>query len=107
MSVSMTQLEAKLLWLRTEVDEALQEVTRKKQHEALTPDEWWAIRMKRVRAENESLRPLLDQAFDALSATEEPIGAEQVQQLVAACGVNPDGNSFSQGLIEMREERVL
>ena len=105
MSVNVMQLEAKLIWLRTEVDEALQEVNQKKQHEALTPEEWWAIRMKRVRAENESLRPLLDQAFDALSATETPIGAERVQQLVAACGVNPESDSFSQGLIEMREEK--
>ncbi len=101
--MSATQLEAKLIWLRTEVDEALQDVAQKKQHEALTPDEWWAIRMKRVRAESESLRPLLDQAFDALSATEPPIGAERVQQLVAACGVKPDSNLFSQGVVEMRE----
>ncbi|MDX2042807.1 MAG: hypothetical protein SF097_16430 [Acidobacteriota bacterium] len=104
--MSTMQLEAKLIWLRTQVDEALQDVGQKKQFEALTPEEWWDIRMKRVRTENESLSPLLEQAFEALSATETPIGAEQVQQLVATCGVNPNGNSFSQGLIEMREEKA-
>lgn len=104
--MSTMQLEAKLLWLRTEVDEALQDVAQKKLHEALTPEEWWAIRMNRVRAENESLSPLLEQAFETLSATETPIGAEQVQKLVAACGVNPNGNSFSHGLIELREEKA-
>lgn len=102
--MSVTQLEAKLMWLQTEVNEALQQVRQVKPTRSVTQEEWWAARMARVRAENESLKPLLDKAFDALGATNPPIGAENVQQMVAACGIDPEDNSFSRGLIEMREE---
>ncbi len=47
----------------------------------------------------------MDKAFKALGATGTPIGAEKVQEMVAACGVNPEDNLFSRGIIEMREER--
>jgi len=33
-----------------------------------------------------------------------PIGPEKVQQMIAACGFNPEDNEFSRGIIEMREE---
>jgi hypothetical protein len=70
----------------------------------LTPEEYQAARIERVRAENERLRPFLDAAFQALGATNEPIGAEKVQEMAVACGVNPEDNLFSRGIIEMREE---
>lgn len=34
----------------------------------------------------------------------EPIGAENLQKLMIAQGVNPEDNQFSRGIIEMREE---
>lgn len=102
MSVNVVQLEATLARLETEVGEALQQVRQIKQ--ALTPEERRAARIARVRAENERLRPLLEKAFQALGATNPPIGAEKVQAMVAACGVDPEDNSFSRGIIEMREE---
>lgn len=104
MSVSMMQLEAKLIWLRTEVDEALQEVSRKKQHEALTPEERQALRIERVRAENRQLRPYFDEALKNMISDEEPPSAEELQAALIADGVNPEGNLFSRMLIEMREE---
>lgn len=102
MSVNVAQLEAKLVRLETEVSEALQEVRQIKL--TMTPDERRAARIARVRAENEKLRPLLEKAFQALGATNPPIGAEKVQEMVAACGVDPEENLFSRGIIEMREE---
>lgn len=104
MSVSVTQLEAKLLWLRTEVDEALQEVTRKKQHEALTPKEREAVRIERVRAENRKLSPYFDEALKDLISDKEPPSAEDIQAAIIAEGVNPEENPFSRMLIEMRDE---
>ncbi|MGH9845022.1 MAG: hypothetical protein ACREEM_40420 [Blastocatellia bacterium] len=102
--MNVVQLEEKLMWLQAKVGEALQQVKEIKLAQRLTPEERRAARIERVRAENEKLRPLLDKVFDSLSATNKPIGAEKVQELVAACGVDPEDNSFSRGIIEMREE---
>lgn len=39
-----------------------------------------------------------------LGIQEEPIGAEKLQEMMRARGMNPDDNEFSRGIIEMREE---
>jgi hypothetical protein len=100
MSVNVVELEAKLVWLQTEVAEALRQVRQIK----LTPEEWEEVRIARVRAENESLRPFLDEAFEGMIDDEEPPSAEEIQELIAASGVKPEDNLFSRMLIEMREE---
>lgn len=106
MSLSVVELEAKLIWLQAEVAEALRQVGQVKLTQKLTPEERRAARLARVRAENEKLRPLMDEVFRALGATEEPIGAEELQKMmIAECGINPEDNLFSRGIIEMREER--
>ncbi len=43
-------------------------------------------------------------AFAEMGITGEPIGAELVQEMMRACGMQPDDNAFSQGIIAMREE---
>lgn len=43
-------------------------------------------------------------AMEKLGIHGEPIGAEKLQQMIAACGVKPEDNEFSRGIIEMREE---
>ncbi len=45
-----------------------------------------------------------DEAMAAMGISGEPIGAEQLQQLLIAEGINPEDNEFSRGIIEMREE---
>jgi hypothetical protein len=50
------------------------------------------------------LRPLIAKVFEEMGICGEPIGAEKVQALIAACQVKPKDNVFSQGIIEMREE---
>ena len=42
--------------------------------------------------------------FAEMGITGEPIGAELVQEMMRACGMQPDDNAFSQGIIAMREE---
>jgi len=34
----------------------------------------------------------------------EPVGAEEMQEMIAACGVRPEDNILSRGIIDMREE---
>jgi len=50
------------------------------------------------------LHPVIAKAFAEMGVHGEPIGAEKVQEIIAACGVQPEDNTFSQGIIEMREE---
>jgi hypothetical protein len=50
------------------------------------------------------LRPLIAKVFEEMGIRGEPVGAEKVQERLGACGVRPEDNVFSQGIIEMREE---
>ena len=54
--------------------------------------------------DKEGLAPLIDWAFRGMGIQDQPIGPERVQELIAACGVRPEMNAFSRGLIGMREE---
>ena len=50
------------------------------------------------------LRSLVAKVFDEMGIRGEPIGAEKVQEMIAACKGRPEDNAFSQAIIEMREE---
>jgi len=50
------------------------------------------------------LHPVIAKAFAEMGIHGKPIGAEKVQEMIAACGVQPEDNTFSQGIIELREE---
>ena len=54
--------------------------------------------------DKEKLRRLTAKAFEEMGVRSEPIDAEKLQKMVAACGVKAEDNIFSQGIIEMREE---
>src|SRR6266545_3817965 len=54
--------------------------------------------------DKQKLQPLVAKAFAKMGIQGEPIGAEKVQELIAACGVKPEDNVFSRGIIQMREE---
>ncbi len=84
-----------------EVRQALEEIRPTK---LLTPEERAVARLERVRLKNEKLMPLIDNAFKKMGITGEPISAEKVQEMLAAEGIKPEENSFSRGIIEMREE---
>jgi hypothetical protein len=50
------------------------------------------------------LRPVVTKSFEEMNIRGEPIGAENVQAMIAACGVRAEDNAFSRGIVEMREE---
>ncbi len=54
--------------------------------------------------DKQALQPLLDQTFAEMGIRGAPIGAEKVQEMIAACGVRLEDNILSRGIIEMREE---
>ena len=51
-----------------------------------------------------SIQSQVAKAFAEMGVQGTPIGADKVQKMVAACGVNPEDNTFSQAIIDMREE---
>jgi len=54
--------------------------------------------------DKEKLCSVITQAFAEMGIRGEPIGAEELQERMAAHGVKPEDNILSQGIIEMREE---
>jgi hypothetical protein len=50
------------------------------------------------------LRPVVTKSFAEMNIYGESIGAENVQAMIAACGVRPEDNAFSRGIVEMREK---
>lgn len=104
MTTTIDQLLIKTEWIEQELAEVRQALEELRPTKSLTLEERVAARLERVRLKNEKLTPLIDAAFKKMEITGEPIGAEKVQEILAAEGVKPEKNSFSRGIIEMREE---
>ena len=100
-------IESKLAALRRvaeqlpEVTESISDSSSDAQASIDTKVEW----LPTVRfVDKTRLRPVIAQAFAEMGIHGAPIGAEKVQEMIAACGVQPEDNTFSRGIIEMREE---
>ncbi len=63
-------------------------------------------RAEQAKAQHEETVRAWDKAMAAMGidVSEPPIGAEALQQMLIAEGINPEDNEFSRGIIEMREE---
>jgi hypothetical protein len=55
-------------------------------------------------ADQATIRAAVAEAFAAMGITGEPVGAEKVQEMMAASGLKPEDNEFSRGIIAMRGE---
>ena len=104
----MTTTIEKLLIKTERIEQDLAEVRQELEElcptKSLTPEERAAARLERVQSKNEKLTPVIDKAFKKMGIKGEPIGGEKVQEMLAAEGVKPEENSFSRGIIKMREE---
>ncbi|MDE0316420.1 MAG: hypothetical protein OXI67_05970 [Candidatus Poribacteria bacterium] len=72
---------------------------------SLTPEEYQAARLARVRAQNERRRPLIEKALGKPNSDVESLSAEEIQQLLLEEGIKPEDNLFSRAIIEEREKR--
>ena len=50
------------------------------------------------------MRSVIAKSFEKMGIEGKPVGAEKVQEQIAARGVNPEDNAFSRALLRMREE---
>lgn len=60
--------------------------------------------LKELFVDKAKLRPIVDRTFEEMGICGTPIDAEELQKMIAACGVKPEDNIFSRGIIEVREE---
>ena len=104
MTTTIEKLLVKTERIEQELAEVKQALKKLRPTKSLTPEERAAARLERVRSKNEKLTPLIDKVFGKVGITGEPIGAKKVQEMLAAEGVKPEENSFSRGIIKMREE---
>jgi hypothetical protein len=54
--------------------------------------------------DKEKLKEWLDEWFEQMGIDVQPIGAEQLQEMMLKEGIRPEDNILSKGIIEMREE---
>ncbi len=73
---------------------------------SMTPEERKAVRLARVRAQNERLRPSIEKALGKPDPDAEILTAEELQQLLLEEGVKPEDNIGSRAIIEERERRI-
>ena len=72
---------------------------------SLTPEERKAVRLARVRAQRERLRPSIKKTLEKLDFDAESLTAEELQQLLLEEGVKPEDNIGSRAIIEERERQ--
>ena len=72
---------------------------------SLTPEERKAVKLARVQAQRERLRPLIENALGKPDSDVETLTAEELQQLLLDEGVKPEDNIGSRAIIEERERR--
>ena len=89
----LKQIENEVAQLRAQLNQWLAQPTQSTQPEP-----------KIQFVDKEKPRPLTAKTFEEMGIRSEPIDAEELQEMVAACGVKAEDNIFSQGIIEMREE---
>lgn len=71
---------------------------------SLTPEERKAVRLARVRAQRERLRPSIKKTLEKPDSDAETLTAEELQQLLLEEGVKPEDNIGSRAIIEEREK---
>lgn len=102
MAARLEELEKRL----TQAEQAiarLQQLMGQAPHEE-TPIERGARLLREAGLHQAEIAAGWAKAMEQMGIRGEPIGAEKVQEIIAACGIKPEDNEFSRGIVEMREE---
>ena len=102
MATTLEELERRITRMEQELARLQQLVEKPPQTEM--PAERGAQLFREAQRNQTTISAAIAQAFAEMGITGEPIGAEKVQEMMRACGLRPDANEFSQGIIAMREE---
>lgn len=71
---------------------------------AATSPEWGSPLMQAARASQPAISAAVAKAFTIMGIAGETVGAERLQQMMIAAGVNPADNAASREIMAMREE---
>jgi hypothetical protein len=102
MATTLEELEKRLAAVEQELADLRQRLDR--QAIEKTSAERGAELLRLAKASQPIISAGVAKAFAEMGITGEPIGAEKVQEMIAACGIKPEDSEFSRGIIEMREE---
>lgn len=102
MAVTLDELERRLAQVEQEVARwrQLVESVIVKQ----TPAERGAWLLREASLHQAQMAAGWAKTMEEMGISGEPIGAEKMQELIAACGIKPQDNEFSRDIIDMREE---
>lgn len=103
----ITKLIIKVEQLEWDLAEVKKELVKLQASEmkSLTPEERKAVRLARVQAQRERLRPSIEKVLGKPDSDAETLTAEELQQLLLEEGVKPEDNIGSRAIIEERERR--
>jgi hypothetical protein len=102
MAVTLSELERRLTQVELEIAR-LRQLMEKVPHEEI-PVERGARLLREAKLYQAEIAAGWAKAMEQMGIKGEPIGAEKVQAMIAACGIKPEDNEFSRSIIEMREE---
>lgn len=102
MAMTLEELERRMIRIEQDLARLQQQVETPPQVER--PTARGAQLLRETQRNQAAISAAITQAFAEMGITGEPIGAEQVQEMMRACGMQPDDNAFSRDIIAMREE---
>jgi hypothetical protein len=101
MAATLKELEKRLAQVEEEVAR-LRELV--EPPEDATPAQRGARLLRQAKANQAAISAAAAKAFEKMGITGEPVGHEQLRQMMEACGVKAEDNAFSREIIAMREE---
>ena len=102
MATSLSAIEQRMEQIERELARLRQLVERPFHEE--TPAERGTRLLEQARRDKPRLRAQIAKAFEAMGIRGEPIPPERLREMMLDCGVRPEDNLLSRGIIEMREE---
>lgn len=97
MAATLEELEQRL-------SKVEQVITLWQPHSDESPAERGARLLRNAELQQPYIAAAWAKMMEEMGISGEPIGAEKLQEMMIAEGVNPEDNEFSRGIIEMREE---
>jgi hypothetical protein len=102
MATTLEELEKRLSRLEEEIASLRQLIARNQVEE--TPAERGARLMREAVLSQPRTAAAWAKAMQEMGISGEPVGAEKLQEMMAACGFKPEDNALSREIIAMREE---
>lgn len=102
MATSVDELERRVTTLEQEMELMRRLVQPAPKCES--PAEAAARMLRESKQAHGQLVAAWEKAMEQMGVRGEPIPAEQLQEMMRASGINPEGTEISRGIVEMREE---